>query len=459
MDFVYLSTLCAMTGTILMLFIYVYLYGIYRESHMGAWILGWLLHFARIAIFDCGILDWKNSMLNCIAYQMFYITCATVLLYSAYLFIKKSINKFWLYGAAFTSILSISFTLMKVSVFWKLVPPAWLSAIMLFDMGRIFICRLQIKGVGNYITGYAFILWGICTATVPFLFSDMSFPRWVISVAGILRLVIASGILLVYFEKTRADLITKEEHFGSLQQANRELDNFCHSVSHDLKAPLLLINKLCGYLARDHSDKLDDNGHELIGHIQDKSVEVINITNHLLELSKMAKMPIEVKNIPLEPLFREVYDELIKLQPERQVDFKIKQLPVIRGDLVMIKLLVHNILSNALKFTRNREQAVIEVETKEADDYYIISVKDNGAGFDMRYSSRLFGVFERLHSDNEFEGAGVGLTISQKILKRHNGKAWLTGKVDEGAVFSFSFPKNLQEQHTWPVLVAPDTVS
>ncbi|HEY3426385.1 MAG TPA: response regulator [Negativicutes bacterium] len=228
-----------------------------------------------------------------------------------------------------------------------------------------------------------------------------------------------------------------------LKQANQELDSFCYSVSHDLKAPLLSIGKLIDYLVSDYADKIDTEGQELIGNIQDKSLEVIQIIDHLLDFSRMCEMPMQIESINLEKLFREVYDELINLQPQRQVEFTITHLPSIVGDPVMIKLLVLNILSNALKYTGNREKAMINVTASESKSEYIISIQDNGAGFDMRYASRLFEVFQRLHSQREFEGSGVGLAISQRILKRHHGKAWIIGKIDEGAIFYFSFPKKI----------------
>jgi two-component system sporulation sensor kinase C len=216
MDYVFLSTLCAIAGTITMLFIYIYLYGIYHEAHLGAWIVGWLIHFTRIALFESGLLDWKYSLLSCIVYQMFYILCATVLIYSAHLFINKPLHKYWLYGSVIASVLSVMFDLMQLSVFWKLAPPAWLGAIMLFCIGIIFISKLQIKGAGNYITGYAFILWSILTAIIPYFASNITFLRWITLLCGISRLLIASGILLVYFEKTRLDLVTRETQYRDL---------------------------------------------------------------------------------------------------------------------------------------------------------------------------------------------------------------------------------------------------
>lgn len=235
--------------------------------------------------------------------------------------------------------------------------------------------------------------------------------------------------------------IKLKQQTESLLSANHELDSFCYSVSHDLKAPLLSINKLTEYLTDDYKDKLGGDGNELIANIQEKSQEVIAIIDHLLELSHMSEMQMKKETIHLDRLFQEVYDELIKLESPRQITFNVAPLPNIQADPVMFKLLIINILSNSLKYTHNKKSPVIEVSSFDNNTETVIAVKDNGAGFDMRYAARLFKVFQRLHSDKEFKGSGVGLAISQKILKRHNGKAWLTGEVDKGATFYFSLPK------------------
>lgn len=235
--------------------------------------------------------------------------------------------------------------------------------------------------------------------------------------------------------------IKLKQQTESLLLANRELDSFCYSVSHDLKAPLLSINKLTEYLTADYQDQLGGDGNELIVNIREKSQEVIDIIDHLLELSRMSEMRMNIKTIRLDRLFREVYDELVKLEPPRSITFTVHSLPDIQADPVMIKLLLTNILSNSLKYTRNKQAAVIEVSSCDSGSETVIAVKDNGAGFDMRYAARLFKVFQRLHSDSEFKGSGVGLAISGKIVKRHHGKAWITGEVDQGATFYFSLPK------------------
>jgi len=454
MSYLEMSNLVVLVGLILTIPIYAYLYVIYRERFLGIWTMAWIIFFIRVSLFDSGVIDWEGTVFSSFCYQALYIIAGFLLIFGTYNFINRSLGKYWLYSIVIIIIMSVLFTISQLPFVYKLIPLTSFGAIVLIYTGYIFTnIKTKTRCLGKYVTGYSLILWGIITFADPFLYAhynDVGEYSIVSVMCAILRLCIAGGNLLVYFEKNREDLITKEEHFEALQQvnlelrqANQELNYFCHSVAHDFKSPLQSINKLSNYLIRDYVDKVDSNGQELITHIQNKSAEVVTITDHLLELSRMSQKQITMKDIKLEPLFRGVYDELIELQPERQVVFKIKQLPMIQGDPIMIKILVTNILSNALKYTRNRKQAIIEVASVEDEKNYVISVKDNGVGFDMSDSSRLFKIFERLHSVDKFEGTGVGLVVCQKILKRHNGKAWLNGKVNEGAVFSFSFPKSL----------------
>ncbi|WP_158453479.1 sensor histidine kinase [Pelosinus fermentans] len=455
-----MSNFAILVATILTIPMYAYLYVIYRERFLGIWTMCWVILFTRVILFDYGVIDWNGSVIASLFYQALYIVSGFLLICGTHNFINRPVEKYWSYIVAIIITLSILSTISQLPLVYKLIPLTLFSAIALIYTGFI-IFNIKTKWLGKYVTGCSLILWGILTLVISFYyknFQEMGIYSVISFICALLRLFIAGGILLVYFEKTRADLISNQEVLQQvnleLHQANQELNHFCHSVAHDFKSPLQSINKLSQYFMRDYADKVDSNGQELITHIQNKSAEVVDITDHLLELSRMSQKQIAMEDIKLEPLFREVYDELIELQPERQVVFKIKQLPMIHGDPIMIKILMTNILSNALKYTRNCEQAIIEVTSAEDEDNYIISVKDNGAGFDMSESSRLFKIFERLHSVDQFEGTGVGLVVCQKILKRHNGKAWINGKVNEGAVFSFSFPKNLlfyyQELHSHP---------
>jgi PAS domain S-box-containing protein len=224
--FIYVSTISAMTGTIAILFLYVYLYGVYRESCMGAWIVGWLLHFARIVFFDSGFLDWQSSIFNSFIYQNLYVFCALTLIYSTHLLIRKPLNRMWLYSAILTSAMGLIFNFMNLPALIRLLPATCFSSVILFCIGYVFIYELQINGAGKYVAGYAFIAWGIFTSIFPFFANDAVISQWIVLLAGLMRLVISSGILLVYFEKTRFDLIAKQGYYKSL--ADNSIDVVYH---------------------------------------------------------------------------------------------------------------------------------------------------------------------------------------------------------------------------------------
>ncbi|MDF2985180.1 MAG: response regulator receiver sensor signal transduction histidine kinase [Eubacterium sp.] len=235
--------------------------------------------------------------------------------------------------------------------------------------------------------------------------------------------------------------IKLKEQTESLYLANRELDSFCYSIAHDLKAPLLSVRKLIDYLSLDYTDKLGEDGNSLIMNIQKKSAELTGIIDHLLEFSRMCEMEMNFEPVNLHMLIRNVFDELMLAEPQRIAKLNLARLPEITGDGIMLRILMTNILSNALKYTSPLPAAIIDIDYTEHQNDYVFCISDNGVGFDMKYSSRLFQVFQRLHSSKEFEGSGVGLSICQRILKRHNGRAWMTGEVNNGASFYFSFPK------------------
>ncbi|MHB8062797.1 MAG: response regulator [Ruminiclostridium sp.] len=236
--------------------------------------------------------------------------------------------------------------------------------------------------------------------------------------------------------------IKLKQQTQSLSEANKELDSFCYSIAHDLKAPLLSISKLIEYFYCDYIDKLDEDANILIDNIQKKSSELTDIIDHLLEFSRMCELEMNLEEINLNKLFKSVYEELMLTIPaSRIIDMNIQPLPKITGDRIMLRILITNILSNSIKYTSTQELSKIEIEYTEHPSNYVFCISDNGVGFDMKYSSRLFQVFQRLHSSKEFEGSGVGLSICQRILKRHNGKAWMIGELDKGASFYFSFPK------------------
>ncbi|MGN1137065.1 MAG: response regulator [Oscillospiraceae bacterium] len=225
-----------------------------------------------------------------------------------------------------------------------------------------------------------------------------------------------------------------------LENANSELKMFTSAVSHDLRSPLSVIKMLIDTLEDELENGSGDDVKQIMGMLKGKSAQTLKMTEHLLEFSRVCNAVPKTESIDLDLLVDDVCNELVTLEPERKITLDISPLPTVYGDSVLIRLLFRNLLSNAFKFTRNRENAEITISVSEDQKYNIVSVKDNGAGFDMKYYDRLFVVFRRLHSD-EFEGSGVGLALCERIIKRHGGKIEAIGAPNKGAVFKVFFRK------------------
>jgi signal transduction histidine kinase len=230
---------------------------------------------------------------------------------------------------------------------------------------------------------------------------------------------------------------------AELESANSELESFSYSVSHDLRAPLRAISGFSKILFEDSADKLDDEGKRLLNIIQGNTEKMENIIDDLLALSRIGRKDVELSDIDMYELAKAVFDEVKAVNPERKLQFNVKPLPPAHGDKGMIRQVFFNLLSNAIKFTKPKEVPVVEVGGSADGSKNVYYVKDNGVGFDMQYANQLFGAFQRLHSDEEFEGTGIGLAIVKRIVNRHDGKIWAEGKENEGATFYFSLPKKI----------------
>lgn len=227
-----------------------------------------------------------------------------------------------------------------------------------------------------------------------------------------------------------------------LTAANQELSQFCSAVSHDLKAPFNIINMLIEMLRGELGDNPSESISDIMDMITDKSVQTKNMIERLLDFSKMCNVKAQAREMDPKPVVLEVFSELKELEPsERQITFECGDLPNIIADEMLLRIMMKNLLSNALKYTSKREKTVIEMLSHTEQGYQVITVRDNGAGFDMAYSQKLFKVFQRLHSEDEFEGTGVGLALIHRIMQRHGGMVQAYGEVDKGAEFSLWFPK------------------
>jgi len=236
---------------------------------------------------------------------------------------------------------------------------------------------------------------------------------------------------------------------AELEATNKDLESFAYSVSHDLRAPLRHLAGFSELLQKQASSLLDDKSRRYIQTILDSAKRMGNLIDDLLAFSRVGRAETKKTLVSMEQLVKEVIAELSQETKGREIAWKIGALPVCYGDRSMLKLVVVNLVSNAVKFTRMRARAEIEIGCADGNKNEVeMFVKDNGAGFDMRYVDKLFGVFQRLHSSEEFEGTGIGLATVQRIIHRHGGKVQADGVVDQGAAFYFSLPKEAAAERT-----------
>lgn len=229
---------------------------------------------------------------------------------------------------------------------------------------------------------------------------------------------------------------------AELDATNKELEAFSYSVAHDLRAPLRHMDGFIRLLKKHAWASLDDRNQRYLGIISDSARQMGLLIDDLLAFSRVGRAELQLRPVSLQQLVQEAMQELREETQERSIDWKIGQLPEVMGDRSMMRLVIVNLLANAVKFTGKRERAEIEIgaSSNEADGI-VVFVRDNGVGFDMEYADKLFGVFQRLHPAEEYEGTGIGLANVQRIIHRHKGRTWARSEVDQGATFYFSLPK------------------
>jgi PAS domain S-box-containing protein len=233
-----------------------------------------------------------------------------------------------------------------------------------------------------------------------------------------------------------------------LESINKELEAFAYSISHDLRAPLRHMSGFTELLQKKVSSVVDEKSNRYIAMILDSAKRMGNLIDDLLAFSRIGRAETQKTLFSLTQLVKEALTEVRQDTEGRNIAWKIGALPDFYGDRSMLRLVLVNLLSNAIKFTRTRTQAEIEIGCADGkSDDLVAFVRDNGVGFDMKYVNKLFGVFQRLHQSDEFEGTGIGLATVQRIIHRHGGKVWAEGVVDSGATFYFSAPK--PQGHLW----------
>ena len=241
------------------------------------------------------------------------------------------------------------------------------------------------------------------------------------------------------------------ERTAELEMANRELESFNYSVSHDLRAPLRIIHGFANVL-EENGAGLNQESREAIAVISDSAMKMRSLIDDLLAFSRFGRATMRLAQVDLRGLIDQVRVELRMDTQNRKVIWDIHPLPEVKGDPSMLHQVILNLLSNALKYSRPRDEARIEVGWTPGENEDVFYVRDNGVGFDPQYANSLFGVFQRLHSAQQFEGTGIGLAIVRRVIARHGGRTWAEGAIDQGATFYFSLPRTATSQSSQPVI-------
>lgn len=244
-----------------------------------------------------------------------------------------------------------------------------------------------------------------------------------------------------FVKKYQQEQLLKEQK-EQLKRTNEELESFSYSVSHDLRAPLRAINGYSSLLLQDYKDKLNEDGQEFLTTIHEEASRMGQLIDDLLAFSRMNRLQQETTSFPMKSLVQECIEEVRKIFADTTPHFSVGDLPVVKADRQLIRQVLTNLLGNAVKYRKKDKEPRISIQSEfdEQQQQYIFSIKDNGVGFDMKYADNLFGVFQRMHSSDEFEGTGIGLALVKRIITRHGGDTWAESEINKGTTIFFSLP-------------------
>lgn len=238
--------------------------------------------------------------------------------------------------------------------------------------------------------------------------------------------------------KLNTDLQRRSER---LEEANKELEAFSYSVSHDLRAPLRAVDGFSKLVLESYGGPLGEEGGRMLSIVRSETQRMGQLIDDLLAFCRIGRQAVAPLEVDMHAMAQAVFDELVRLEFGRKLELNLHALPPVMGMPAMLRQVWVNLIGNAIKFTKDRDVARIEIAARTGEEgEQIYSVKDNGVGFDMRHTQKLFGVFQRLHASHEFPGTGVGLAIAKRILQRHGGRIWVDAEIGKGATFSFALP-------------------
>ena len=261
------------------------------------------------------------------------------------------------------------------------------------------------------------------------------------------RVVRLVGTVQDITERKRADeaiqALNKElsSRVEEVAAVNKELEGFSYSVSHDLRAPLRAIHGYSRMLLEDYADRVDGEGKRFLEVISNNTQRMGQLIDDLLDFSRLGRKSLIMAPLDMEGLVKQICEEAKMTATDRKIEFRIAPIPPAHGDAAMFRVVFGNLVSNAVKYSKGRDPAIVEIGGWPEGKETVYFVKDNGVGFQMEYAHKLFGVFQRLHTAQEFEGTGVGLALVQRIVQRHGGRVWAEGRVGAGATISFALPR------------------
>lgn len=314
------------------------------------------------------------------------------------------------------------------------------------DLGGMIARRLFFVAVGFPILLELVVIAGVKAGLYDPAFESALYTLLVITVFLFAVLAAARSLDRIDAERKRAeDAVNRlnedlDRRATELEAANKELEAFSYSVSHDLRAPLRAIDGFSRILMEEHAPQLAPKALRYLKLVRDNTRQMGNLVDDLLAFSRLSRQPLKKQSVKTDALIHRALDELRAETNGRQVEFTVSEMPECQADPNLLKQVWINLLSNAIKYTSKREAARIEIGWKKENDEQVFFVKDNGVGFDMMYAHKLFGIFQRLHRSEDYEGTGVGLAIIQRIVHRHGGRVWAESQVDDGAAFYFSLP-------------------
>jgi signal transduction histidine kinase len=318
---------------------------------------------------------------------------------------------------------------LDLAVLKQRLAPGFVSIFEKVGITGMIVVRLRARGIN---LGYL-SLFRISGARPPYTRDDLHLVQ---DLADRAALAIDNGRLVEGLERRVA------ERTEALVLANRELEAFAFSVSHDLRAPLRAIDGYAHILEEDHGAQLDEDARKLFGVIRKSTAHMSRLIEDLLRLSRLGHRAIQpITEVDTSELVATVLADIRRARPDRAIELKLGTLPPAVGNADLLRQVWTNLLDNAVKYSGKREVALVEVSGERSGGELRYAVRDHGAGFDAKYAHKLFGVFQRLHHDSEFEGTGVGLALVQRIVARHGGRVWAEGIPDVGATFGFALPE------------------